>query len=469
VCGNNEHDQLALGTPAPGARPFGGANGDLVMGGLWENCIEVERTATGDRNRMNAVAAVDVQCGGSHSGIVTPDCKGYLFGSNDEGQCHSTPSGALSPLPFSCKKLALGHAHTVVLTTSDTLHAFGADEFGQCAIPSNLKNVTCIHAGPRTSAAVAGGVAHVWGCGKFGQTSQKEGFSCALGVVGVVVGMKHCALLDEGGSVWGIGDNKQGQVGVGQERRVDTLTRVGVEEGLIFVQIDCGWSHTVAFSDKGEVYGWGRNDKGQVNATHTTPRTCVNRGGGRCEQEPTRTSRGRRVTRNALFANDRGMLKTSGSKRAAQNPLFANESLLAIAGLSLEGRRHNRGRLSSALPLPLAQCAVALLFLFPSLSALPTHTPQLGLNHRDNCYSPTLLWSKTPKGKAIRMISCGPENTYVLDIDGQVWGCGWNEHGNLGQGDFEDRTTLVEIKVDASILKEGVQFLAAGGAHIIVA
>lgn len=62
---------------------------------------------------------------------------------------------------------------------------------------------------------------------------------------------------------------------------------------------------------------------------------------------------------------------------------------------------------------------------------------QLGLGHKLPVKSPTRLFEKF-KGK-IKSVACGPETSNVMDESGQAWGCGWNEHGNLGVGDCEDR------------------------------
>lgn len=40
--------------------------------------------------------------------------------------------------------------------------------------------------------------------------------------------------------------------------------------------------------------------------------------------------------------------------------------------------------------------------------------------------------------KRIHHIACGSEHVVVLTDDGEVWGWGWNEHGNLGTGDREN-------------------------------
>ena len=184
--------------------------------------------------------------------------------------------------------------------------------------------------------------------------------------------MRHSIFLDSEGRVYAVGDNRNGQLGqgAGEGEKVEggkkrnsgpgNLLKVPIPSHVTIKSIHCGWSHSVALSTDGKVYGWGRNDKGQLGL---------------------------------------------GNKRAEDSPAV--------------------------------------------------HTP-------------TLLFETAPNGKAISEVQCGPENTVLLDEDGQAFGCGWNEHGNLGVGDCEDRLEMVEMKVDGSVLKAGVRFLAVGGAHVII-
>ena len=75
-----------------------------------------------------------------------------------------------SPTP-NIRAAALGHAHTLLLTTSNRLLTFGSDSHGQCSPPPFLSNnsvsKSAIFTGPHTSACItADGIAHVWGCSK---------------------------------------------------------------------------------------------------------------------------------------------------------------------------------------------------------------------------------------------------------------------------------------------------------------
>lgn len=61
----------------------------------------------------------------------------------------------------------------------------------------------------------------------------------------------------------------------------------------------------------------------------------------------------------------------------------------------------------------------------------------------------------------------------VVVLLGRIWGCGWNEHGNLGTGDQEDAYTLLPNQGVKSFTPPDMEnpeiALAVGGAHYIVA
>lgn len=75
--------------------------------------------------------------------------------------------------------------------------------------------------------------------------------------------------------------------------------------------------------------------------------------------------------------------------------------------------------------------------------------------------------------KRMKSVQCGSESTMIIDVEDQLWGCGWNEHGNLGTGDQEDSFTLSKTQGVKLCTPPGIRgseiALAVGGAHYIVA
>jgi len=86
-----------------------------------------------------------------------------------------------------------------------------------------------------------------------------------------------------------------------------------------------------------------------------------------------------------------------------------------------------------------------------------------------------------PRGHSAVEVWCGSEYTVAADETGGLWACGWNEHGNLGVGAPETKSSdsavvgewrrmgasdvSGESGLSLSNVWEGA--LACGGAHVL--
>lgn len=80
----------------------------------------------------------------------------------------------------------------------------------------------------------------------------------------VAGGWRHTLAADREGRVYACGWNKFGQCGVGSTEDVVTPQQVQGLDGERVVQLKSGWKHTLAVTDSGKLYSWGRNVNGQV-------------------------------------------------------------------------------------------------------------------------------------------------------------------------------------------------------------
>lgn len=74
------------------------------------------------------------------------------------------------------------------------------------------------------------------------------------------------------------------------------------------------------------------------------------------------------------------------------------------------------------------------------------------------------------KSEAVEQVSCGAESTHILQ-DGVVWSTGWNEHGNLGVGDKENRLEFVRSSPEPPVEEKEpidirISSLVTGGASV---
>eukprot|EP00300_Choanocystis_sp_HF-7_P010150 c16812_g1_i1.p2 GENE.c16812_g1_i1~~c16812_g1_i1.p2 ORF type:complete len:170 (+),score=31.40 c16812_g1_i1:761-1270(+) len=117
--------------------------------------------------------------------------------------------------------------------------------------------------------------AHLAGFNFYGQLGQGNVRPCAKivnlpilereSIVSAAAGAHHTLLLTETGEVFAFGCNMNGELGVGSEEPfIAEPTLVSALMGCCVVQIACGVSHSVAITDKGEMYSWGGNSYGQL-------------------------------------------------------------------------------------------------------------------------------------------------------------------------------------------------------------
>ena len=75
---------------------------------------------------------------------------------------------------------------------------------------------------------------------------------------------------------------------------------------------------------------------------------------------------------------------------------------------------------------------------------------QLGLG---DDYNRTTFTQVTTNINDIKEIYCGDYHTIILENDGTLWGCGYNEYGQLGLGDTTNRTTFTQITTNTDNIK----------------
>lgn len=64
--------------------------------------------------------------------------------------------------------------------------------------------------------------------------------------------------------VFGWGYNGSGQLGIGNNSNQLTPVKLNELTGIVISNLVCGFSHTLALSDSGVLYGWGLNSFGQL-------------------------------------------------------------------------------------------------------------------------------------------------------------------------------------------------------------
>ncbi|TVP84541.1 MAG: hypothetical protein EA375_06520 [Acholeplasmataceae bacterium] len=193
---------------------------------------------------------VGIAAGEAHTLVLTESGRLFGFGNNDHGQC-GMPGEDSRDEPFEINHhgwhddpvvmMAAGRAHSLVLTVSGKVYAFGANDHGQLGDGSVIDRVV-----PIDITASLSGTPFL-----------------------VAAGADHSYVITDV-AFYVFGRNDQGQLGTGDrlDRAVPTNIRDAFDAAHHPEKIRTGAHHTVVISTTGIQYGFGANDKGQLAHVH---------------------------------------------------------------------------------------------------------------------------------------------------------------------------------------------------------
>jgi alpha-tubulin suppressor-like RCC1 family protein len=223
-------------------------------------------------------------------------------------------SGGSSGAPVEIKAVALGNFHSLVLTSAGQLYAFGDNDDGQLGSPGNVgtnvgestltlvappdgQGFTQIAAGANHSLAVTStGQLYAFGDNHDGQL----GFAANTTtnptptlvrfpllpdrpkeqpvITEVAAGANDSFALTSAGQLYSFGENTHGQLGTGTNfgNFEPTPTRVSLpgQNGTI-TRIAAGADYTFALTSTGQLYGFGNNVYGQLGLPTATTQTAT--------------------------------------------------------------------------------------------------------------------------------------------------------------------------------------------------
>lgn len=207
----------------------------------------------------------------------------------------SSPVELLADSPLEPFKLVRTHEFTMCATTRGTVVSWlqGSScplSSGLSDLPETMRSSPCLipalhlelayrdrkfhwvgHGGSYSVALSDAGEVYTWGEGRYGELGQgpltqvSEPRLCVglLGVrvVEVACGWDHVLARDEKGAIYSWGHNEYGQLGQGDRRDRWEPARVEPAAVLRMRGVGAGRGFSVAVSEKGHVFGFGRNDQ----------------------------------------------------------------------------------------------------------------------------------------------------------------------------------------------------------------
>ncbi|DAZ93686.1 TPA: hypothetical protein N0F65_008194, partial [Lagenidium giganteum] len=261
---------------------------------------------------------------------------------------------------------------------------------------------------------------HAWGNNLYFQTgrstdndnnsSKREvidrGLPHALNVASIACGWKHSLLATMDGQAFAWGSGRQGELGLGEgitkapePRLITGIDRVGV--------VHCGWQHTVLQTQDNTVYTCGSNRHGQLGL------------GARATSDIKAVS-----TPTQVFV---------AAEQALVTPMLG-VGWHFVLGLDSSGVLYTWGKGSHG---------------------------QLGQGKGESLHRPSAV--KAMADITITHLACGSEHSMVVTNSGELFTCGWGEHGNLGHGDTANQMQFTRVEF---FHEQGLHVLSAiaGGA-----
>jgi alpha-tubulin suppressor-like RCC1 family protein len=334
-----------------------------------------------------------VAAGGLHSLVLTSTDQLYAFGANSSGQLGSPVNNgmpAANPTPARVSlpgetghvtQIAAGNYDSFAVTSTGQLYAFGDNQYGQLG---NATHNVANAANPTPALVVLPGATG--------------------GVVRVAAGGAHTLALTSTGQLYAFGINHDGELGNatnnGNANANPTPAPVTLPGATGTVaQIAAGAAHSLALTSTGQLYAFGYNYYGQLgNTVNNTPATGAN---------PT----------PALVSLPGATGAITQISAGGQHSLaLTSTGQLYAFGYNFEGQLGTAINLGTSVANPT-----------PLIVSLPAAA-----------------------GPVIR-IAAGSFNSLALTSTGQLYGFGDNDYGQLGTSTFLVASTLPDLPAGTTI------------------
>ncbi len=277
---------------------WGGNAGGQLGDGTTTNSSEPLAVRLPANTTVAAVAA-----GEHHSLALTSAGSLLAWGSNNEGQLgNGTTVSSGEPVPVSLPAgirvvaVAVGANHSVALTSTGSLLAWGANSSGQLGngtVTSSSTPVAVRLPSGTTAAAIAAGRDHnlvltatgpapllAWGANSKGQlgdgTVSGRSVPVAVGlppgptVTAIAGGGDHSLALTADDTALAWGSNSRGQLGNGTTTDSLVPITVALPAGAEATAVAAGRTHSAVLTSEGTALAWGGNQLGQLGNGSTS-------------------------------------------------------------------------------------------------------------------------------------------------------------------------------------------------------
>ena len=445
-------------------------NGLLGTGDVIPATLPVEVRTSG--TPMAGKKIVQISAGGSHSMALDSEGNIYAWGWGGEGQLGNGENNN-SNVPIlvkkegtglegkTIKKVMAGGMFSMVLTSDGSLYSWGKNNYGQIGDgTTNNYNLPVAVKTERTPMA--------------GKT-----------VVDFSISNEHTVALTSDGQIYAWGRNESGQLGNGTNT-ASTLPVAVKTEGTPFagkkaVQVVAGgWegAHSLALGTDGTVYSWGRNLNGQLGDQTTNDTTIVTFAKINFNSSPTPPLKAMAISGessaevrwstpifNGTFTISDYVIqyRETGTEAWSEVTTSGSNTSKQITGLTNE--KVYQFRVAAKTNVGVGDYSSIVLAMPHKKPTITSVTPVIGPTegNQEVTINGTDFALKTNK---LNQVSACANCSIALSMDGKVFSWGWNQNGDLGNGNSSDVNIPVAVKTEGTPMKgKTISQISSGGIH----
>lgn len=414
---------------------------------------------------------------------IDDETAGADDGLDDIDEDSTDPDDDVAEVDIFFTQISTGGEHSCVIDTEGRAYCWGNNGSGQLgngkemdsAVPVRVgvsEKIVSVNCGNAHACAISDtGKTYCWGDNSFGQLANDKIYdsdSSSLPVeidtsgvlkdkllVQVLADEYSTFAIDSDGKLYGWGRNESGQIGAGTAGDSDAPLEVdmtGALNGKKIASVDSGSEHSCAVDDAGKVYCWGSNENGQLGDGGTTDSLVpveVDMGGDLSGKEIAAVSAGEGYT-CALDTEGSVYCWGEGIDSEVYSPLKVDLGDIEAVSINVKGKN-----------------ACVLDSLNKIFCWGRNFRGQLGDGTENDSSTPVEVnMSGALKDKTITSVGTGSNFTCAIDNAGDVYCWGANTNGQCGNGIYDilfDKGSAVKVVKESALNGKKAALMNLGG------
>ena len=277
---------------------------------------------------------------------------------------------------------------------------------------------------------------------KAGNSKQSETIEVkiTMKIAKVTAGAGYALMIDEEGNLYAVGYNDRGQLGDGTTTNRETPVRI--KEGTKFKEVvTSAYRYTLAIDIEGNLWGWGYNEDGQLGDGTTTNRTT-----------PVKIKDGTKFKEIAAGGSESCAIDENGNLWTWGNNIYGQLGD-GTKTARLSPMQVKEGTKFKKIAMAYRQCYA--IDEEGNLWACGKNGTSAGGQLGDGTTTIRTTFVVIKQGTKFKEIASGSNANckYAIDEEGNLWGWGRNEQGQLGDGTTTSRNAPVQIKAGTKFKK----------------